>query len=132
VNGRRIVTNAELELDGERWMTASIAAEMLGVDRKRINDWVRRSRAAGHAGPSERCERCASADPGFPHVDPPVRRGAVAGYRHTQLVEAEYYTRASGRGVGRQDDWTSRLATWTPGNGLVIWTPAAIDRRDRD
>jgi hypothetical protein len=85
-------------VDGEqRWLTW-YACKQLQVDRARLADWVRRSKQAGHAGPVEACPRCAAGGSGFPHVDPPVRRGRVAGYVGEQLMEAEEYTSTSTRG----------------------------------
>lgn len=89
-------------VDGEQWWTTTYALQQLRVRRHCLGDWVRRSRQAGHvqgAGPDE-CPRCL-AGTGFPHVDPPVRAGAVAGYRAEQLLAAEEYTASSRSGRRR-------------------------------
>ncbi|MEV0805743.1 hypothetical protein [Micromonospora sp. NPDC050200] len=87
-------------VDGVQWWTTSYAVAQLRVDRKLINQWVLRSRRAGHvagAGP-QACPRCQSHPDGFPHVDPPVRRRDVYGYVGEQLVEAEARTFGATRG----------------------------------
>lgn len=81
-----------LIVNGQRWWTTQAAIAQLRVDRKRINDWVRRSASAGHTTPERDCQRCLTGLPGFPHVDPPVRRGRVSGYLADQLLDAELYT----------------------------------------
>ena len=98
---RRPPVEAVIEFNGEFWATTTAAAEWMQVDRKRINDWVRRSRAAGHVGGVATCEACAGTKVVFPHVDPPVRRGGIVGYRYSQLAKAELHTRQSARGVRR-------------------------------
>ncbi|QOC89867.1 hypothetical protein [Micromonospora craniellae] len=93
-------------VDGVQWWTTAYAVAQLRVDRARLADWVRRSRQAGHlAGAApEDCPRCQSAGPGFPHVDPPVRRAGIFGYVGEQLLEAEVWTSEGTRGgVLRQD-----------------------------
>lgn len=85
-------------VDGVQWWTTAYACAQLRVERHRLADWVRRSREAGHTSPAEACARCLSGLPGFPHVDPPMRRGRVAGYVGEQLSEAEAYTGLSTRG----------------------------------
>jgi hypothetical protein len=80
---------------GVLWWTTEQATEQLRVDRKRLNDWVRRSKAAGHR-PGSGCPRCGR--PGFPHVDPPAGRGRQAAYLAEQLLAVEAYTAASTRG----------------------------------
>lgn len=93
-------------VDGVQWWTTAYAVAQLRVDRKLINQWVLRSRRVGHiagAAPND-CPRCQSHPRGFPHVDPPMRRGAVAGYVGEQLMEAEAYPAPSTRGgVARTD-----------------------------
>ncbi|PZG07900.1 hypothetical protein C1I95_30535 [Micromonospora craterilacus] len=93
-------------VDGVQWWTTAYAVAQLRVERKLINQWVLRSRRAGHvagAGPQD-CPRCRSHPDGFPHVDPPVRRGGVYGYVGEQLLEAEVRTSEGTRGgVTRTD-----------------------------
>jgi hypothetical protein len=90
--------------DGVLWWTTGQATGQLHVDRKRLNDWVRRSAAAGHwpGAQSPGCPGCAR--PSFPHVDPPVRRGRVAGYRAEQLMDAEAHTANAARGGALRTD----------------------------
>ncbi|MFY1669508.1 hypothetical protein ACN27G_06070 [Plantactinospora sp. WMMB334] len=90
-------------VDGEQWWTTGYAVAQLRVDRNRLADWVRRSKAAGHTSPAESCQRCAAGDARFPHVDPPLRRGPTYGYRAEQLLEAEAKTGMSTLG-GRARD----------------------------
>jgi hypothetical protein len=87
-----------IDEQGRRWWPTQEACERLGVDRARLGDWVRRSKAAGHvAGKSaDECPACGPS--GFPHVDPPRRSGAFAIYLAEQLMEAEEYTSRSRRG----------------------------------
>ncbi|PZG03976.1 hypothetical protein C1I95_33535 [Micromonospora craterilacus] len=93
-------------VDGVQWWTTAYAVAQLRVDRKSINDWVRRSRRAGHvagAGPQD-CPRCLAVPDGFPHVDPPVHRSGVYGYLAEQLLAAEERTSEGARGgVTRTD-----------------------------
>ncbi|MFG3709199.1 hypothetical protein ACGF7U_31335 [Micromonospora sp. NPDC047670] len=87
-------------VDGVQWWTTAYAVAQLRVDRKLINQWVLRSRRAGHvAGAApEDCPRCQSHPDGFPHVDPPVRRAGVYGYVGEQLLNAEAKTSEGIRG----------------------------------
>jgi hypothetical protein len=91
-------------VDGVQYWLTTYACAQLGVARGRLADWVRRSKQAGHVpvepgrDPAEVCPRCASCAGGFPHVDPPIRRGRVAGYAAEQLMEAEAYTATTTRG----------------------------------
>lgn len=88
-----------LIVNGQRWWTTDQACTQLRVDRKRLADWVRRSKAAGHTTPVDACARCARAGPEvFPHVDPPVMAGRLAGYDADQLLDAEQHTAESTRG----------------------------------
>ncbi|AYF32184.1 hypothetical protein CSH63_33050 [Micromonospora tulbaghiae] len=87
-------------VDGAQWWTTAYAVAQLRVERDRLADWVRRSRQAGHvpkAAPLE-CPRCRSHPDGFPHVDPPVRRGGIYGYVGEQLLAAEAHTSEGSRG----------------------------------
>lgn len=78
---------------GVRWWTTQQAVNQLGIDRKVINQWVRRSRLAGHLGPVATCPACPAAAGAWPHVDPPVRAGGrLAGYQAEQLLAAEAHT----------------------------------------
>lgn len=81
-----------LIVNGQRWWTTAAACAQLRVRADRLRDWVRRSRQAGHITPAERCPVCLASSDGFPHVDPPVRRGRVAGYLADQLLDAELHT----------------------------------------
>lgn len=91
-------------VDGVQYWLTSYACAQLGIERDRLGDWVRRSKRAGHVpvepgrDPAEACPRCASGADGFPHVDPPVRRGRVAGYVGEQLLDAEAHTDGATRG----------------------------------
>lgn len=60
---------------GRLWWTTGQACAQLGVDRKRINDWVRRGL-----------------------VDPPVRHGRLSAYLAEQLLDAEWRTSSATRG----------------------------------
>lgn len=86
-------------VDGVRWWSTGQAVDQLGVTRNAINQWVNRSKRAGHTAPASSCPRCAAGG-GFPHVDPPrVRgrgRGAVAAYNADQLLAAEAHTAGVG------------------------------------
>lgn len=84
--------------DGRQWWTKTHAVAQLGVDRARLGDWVRRSKAAGHVAgaPPAGCPACGHL--GFPHVDPPRRFGAAGAYLAEQLLEVETYTAESRRG----------------------------------
>lgn len=91
--------------DGRTWWTTEKATEQLGVDRKRLNDWVRRSKEAGHvaaAWPLD-CPACRDQPSEFPHVDPPHRAGRFAAYISDQLLAAEAYTWSSSRGGVSRD-----------------------------
>ena len=98
-----------MNVDGATWWTTAAAVAQLRVDRKVINQWVRRSRTAGHvAGAApQACPACGRG--GFTHLDPPVRRpaaaghrGGTAGYRAQQLLDVEAYTAGSPRGGQRR------------------------------
>jgi hypothetical protein len=91
-----------LIVNGQRWWDTARACAQLRVTPDRLRDWVRRSKAAGHTTPATSCARCAGGEGGFPHVDPPVRRGRLAGYDADQLLDAELHTAASTRGNRRQ------------------------------
>ncbi|MCT2276329.1 hypothetical protein M3G91_01730 [Micromonospora chalcea] len=87
-------------VDGVQWWTTAYAVAQLRVDRKLINQWVLRSRRAGHlagAGPAD-CPRCRSHPHGFPHIDPPARRRGIYGYVGEQLLAAEAHTSEATRG----------------------------------
>lgn len=73
----------QLRVDGVLWWDTRTACAQLRVQRHHLYDWVRRSRRG---------------DPGFPVVDPPVRRGNTWAYRAQQLIDAEAYTAAAERG----------------------------------
>lgn len=91
-----------LVVDGVQWWTTRYACAQLGVDRKVINDWVRRSKQAGHTQPASQCPRCLAGGRVFPHVDPPARPApTLAGYLAEQLLDAEAYTASSTRGNRR-------------------------------
>ena len=85
-------------VDGEQWWTTGYAVAQLRVSRARLGDWVRRSKAAGHASPAATCPRCPAPAGVFPHVDPPVRRARVFGYLAEQLLQAEAHTAGAPRG----------------------------------
>jgi hypothetical protein len=87
-----------MNVAGVLWWTTKQATDQLQVDRKRLNDWVRRSKSAGHRPGDGRFDCPACSRQGFPHVDPPAGRGRLAGYRAQQLLDAEAYTAASTRG----------------------------------
>lgn len=84
--------------DGRQWWTKTHAVAQLGVDRARLGDWVRRSKAAGHVAGATAATCPACGHPGFPHVDPPRRFGAAGAYLAEQLLEVEAYTAESRRG----------------------------------
>lgn len=93
-----------MNVDGSMWWTTEQATAQLGVSAGVLRQWVYRSKAAGHArgdDPDE-CTRCQSDPAGFPHLDPPVRSGRLAGYRAQQLLDAEAYTAGSPRGGSRR------------------------------
>lgn len=81
-----------LIVNGQRWWTTAAACAQLRVRPDRLRDWVRRSRQAGHTSPADRCPTCTARPDAFPHVDPPVRRGRLAGYLADQLLDAELHT----------------------------------------
>lgn len=94
-----------MNVDGTTWWTTAQAEAQLRVTRNLIKQWVSRSKRAGHIAGAEPadCPRCTTGGPGFPHVDPPVRRGSrLAGYRAQQLLDAEAYTAGSPRGGSRR------------------------------
>ena len=70
---------------GGQWLTTEDACRQLSVDRKTINDWVRRS----------------AHEPGFPHVDRPKRAHGQWWYQLGQLLEAERHTAIARRGRRR-------------------------------
>jgi hypothetical protein len=89
--------------DGRRWWTTAQAVVQLGVQRARLGDWVRRSKAAGHVAGAAAAGCPACGRPGFPHVDPPRRFGAAGAYDADQLLDAEAYTAGSPRGGASRD-----------------------------
>lgn len=91
-------------VDGVLWWTTQEAREQLGVSAGLIRWWVWRSRDVGHEPDTDPalCPRCTADPDGFPHVDPPVRRGRTAGYLAEQLLCAEAYTAQSRRGGSRR------------------------------
>lgn len=86
---------------GQRWWTTTDACTQLRVRPDNLRDWVRRSRQAGHVPAPASCSVCESGQAGFPHVDPPVRRGRLAGYRADQLLDVELHTADATRGRRR-------------------------------
>jgi hypothetical protein len=86
---------------GQRWWTTTDACMQLQVRPENLRDWVRRSRTAGHVPAPAFCPVCNSGQDAFPHVDPPVRRGRLAGYVADQLLDVELYTATSTRGNRR-------------------------------
>lgn len=97
------VTISQLIANGHRWWTTDAACAQLRVRPDRLRDWVRRSKRAGHTSPADHCDRCAAGRPGFPHVDPPTRRGRIAGYVAQHLLDAELYTIEATRGGARRN-----------------------------
>lgn len=93
-----------MNVAGELWWTTAQAVAQLRVTRNLINQWVARSKRAGHqpGADPDTCPRCRTHPSWFPHVDPPVRRGREAGYRAQQLLDAEAYTAGSPRGGNRR------------------------------
>lgn len=92
-----------MNVGGVLWWTTAEATAQLQVHRKRLNDWVRRSKAAGHRVGAHRLDCPACSRSGFPHVDPPVGRGHLAAYKAEQLMQAEAHTAASRRGGVSRD-----------------------------
>lgn len=92
------------DTDGRLWWPTELAVAQLGVSRKTINQWVRRSALAGHRAGADpgSCPRCVSAPQGWPHLDPPVRVGRVAAYDAQQLLAVEEYTHGAPRGGARR------------------------------
>ncbi|MFG2070975.1 hypothetical protein ACGFKZ_29360 [Micromonospora tulbaghiae] len=83
-------------VDGVRWWSTQQAVDQLGVTRNTINQWVSRSKRAGHVAPATSCPACRGRGRRFPHVDPPRTAGrgraTVAAYVADQLLAAEAHT----------------------------------------
>lgn len=79
---------------GRTWWPTALAVGQLGVDRKTINQWVARSRRAGHlpwACPAD-CPACLDDQVQRPHLDPPRMDGRLAWYDADQLLATELHT----------------------------------------